>query len=69
MVIPVPPLDDLEEMILDAKIPYGGFLEVQELRTLLDSVRAAVEAKRQEVHVGPCGTAVPEKEGLLPEKP
>lgn len=61
-------MDDLEEMILDGKIPYGGFLKVQELRTLLDSVQAAVEAKRKEARVSPCEAAASEKEGLPPEK-
>lgn len=39
-------IDDLEDMILDAKVPSGGFLDIQELRTLLGSVQAAVKAKR-----------------------
>lgn len=62
-------MDDLEEMILDAKVPSGGFLSVQDLRTLLNSIQAAVEVKRQEAHVSPCEAAAPEEEALPPEKP
>ncbi len=59
----------LEDMILDAKVPSGGFLSIQDLRTLLDGVRAAVEGKRKEARVGPCETDSPEDEGQPPEKP
>ncbi len=62
-------IDDLEDMILDAKVPSGGFLSIQDLRTLLDGVRAAVEGKRKEARVGPCETDSPEDEGQPPEKP
>lgn len=62
-------MDDLEEMILDAKVPSGGFLNVQELRTLLDNIQAAIEVKRQGACVGPCEAASPEEEGQPPEKP
>lgn len=62
-------MDDLEDMILDSKVPTGGFLDVQELRTLRGSVQAAVEAKRQEARVNPCEAASPEEEALPPEKP
>lgn len=40
-------MDDLHGMILDAKVPAGGFLSAQELWTLLDSVRASIHANRQ----------------------
>ena len=62
-------MDDLEEMILDAKVPSGGFLDVQELRTLRGSVQAAVEVKRQEARVGPCEAASPKGEAQPPERP
>ena len=62
-------MDDLEEMILDAKVPSGGFLSVQDLRTLLDGVQAAVEDKRKEARVSPCEATFPEDEGQTPEKP
>ena len=62
-------IDDLEDMILNAKAPSGGFLSIQDLRTLLDSVRTALEAKRQEARVGPCEAASPKGEAQPPEKP
>lgn len=62
-------MDDLEEMILEAKVPSGGFLSVQDLRTLRGSVQAAVEAKRQEARVGPCEAASPKDEAQPPERP
>lgn len=62
-------MDDLEEMILDAKVPSGGFLSIQDLRTLLDSIQAAVEAKRQEAHVSPCEAAFPDEEALPRKNP
>ena len=62
-------MDDLEDMILDAKVPSGGFLSVQELRSLLDGVQAAVEVNRQEARVGPCEAASPKGEAQPPERP
>ena len=62
-------IDDLEDMILNAKAPSGGFLSIQDLRTLLDSVRTALEAKRQEARVGLYEAAEPEDEGQPLEKP
>lgn len=62
-------IDDLKDMIVNAKAPSGGFLSIQDLWTLLDGVQAAVGAKRKEARVGPCETAFPEDEGQPLEKP
>lgn len=62
-------INDLEDMILNAKAPSGGFLDVQDLWTLLDSVRTALEAKRQEARVGPREAAGSEEAAQPPEKP
>ena len=62
-------IDDLEDMILNAKAPSGGFLSIQDLRTLLDSVRTALEAKRQEARVGSREAASPKGEAQPPERP
>ena len=62
-------IDDLEDMILDTKVPSGGFLSVQDLRTLLNSIQAAVEAKRQKARVGPCEATGSEDEAQPLEKP
>lgn len=62
-------IDDLEDMILDAKVPSGGFLDVQKLRTLRGSVQAAVETKRKEARVDLCKAVLPEGEALPSEKP
>lgn len=62
-------MDDLEDMILDTTVPSGGFLDVQELRTLRGSVQATVEAKWQEARVNPCEAASPKDEAPPLEKP
>ena len=54
---------------MDVRALYGGFLDVRELRTLLDSVQTAAAAKRQEAHAGPFKAAVSEVEGLSPGRP
>ena len=62
-------INDLDDMVLTAKVPCGGFLEVQELRTLPSVVREAIGGKRQEGRVGPCEAAVPKVGEVHPKKP
>lgn len=61
-------MDDLHGMVLDAKVPEGGFLSAQELRTLLDSVRNTIHANRQRAGVRPCEADGLKDEALAPEK-
>lgn len=60
-------INDLDDMVLTAKAPTGGFLDIQELRSLPGIVREAIRTKRQEGRVGPCEAAVP-KGGEVPPK-
>lgn len=52
-------INDLDDMVLTAKALSGGFLDIQELRSLPGIVQEAIHAKRQECRVGPCEAAVP----------
>ena len=38
-------INNLDDLVLGREIPSGGFLSIQELRTLLDSVQTAIRAK------------------------
>ncbi len=62
-------INDLDVMVLTAKAPSGGFLDIQELRSLPGIVREAIRTKRQEGRVGPCEAAVPKGGEVPPEKP
>ena len=46
-------INDLDDMVLTAKAPSGGFLNIQELRSLLGIVQEAIHAKRQEGRIAP----------------
>lgn len=59
-------INDLDEMILTGKVPNGGFLRAQDLRSQLESVRAAFRGSRQVASVSPCETAVSEVEAPCP---
>lgn len=61
-------INDLDDMVLTAKAPSGGFLDIQELRSLPGIVRETILAKRQEGRVGPCEAAVPKVREVPPGK-
>ena len=46
-------INDLDDMVLTAKAPSGGFLNIQELRSLPGIVQEAIHAKRQEGRIAP----------------
>lgn len=41
-------IDGLDDMVLSAKAPSGGFLRLQDLRSQLESVQAAFRGNQQE---------------------
>ena len=55
-------IDGLDDMVLTAKAPSGGFLRVQDLRSQLERIQAAFRGNQQEAGVSPREAAFSEVE-------
>ena len=55
-------IDGLDDIVLTAKAPSGGFLRVQDLRSQLERVQAAFRGNQQEAGVSPREAAFSEVE-------
>ena len=61
-------IDGLDDIVLTAKAPSGGFLRVQDLRSQLERVQAAFRGNQQEAGVSPREAAFSEVEAPAPEE-